>query len=185
MSLEHAILGFLRYQPMSGYTLKKAFDNSVRHFWPADQGQIYRTLARITGQGWAVQEVVSQEDHPDRKVYHVTDEGRRELRSWLLAPLRQSDERSAELVQVFFAGQLSDEEILAMFLRAAEQLRSLLAVYEAIPRDAGEHVRSVHSERELYCWLLTLEAGIATAKANLVWVDSVIERIKRGELPTG
>ena len=42
MSLEYAILGFLCYKPLSGYDLKKIFDNSVQHFWPADQGQIYR-----------------------------------------------------------------------------------------------------------------------------------------------
>ena len=53
MSLEYAILGFLNYQPFSGYDLKKLFDTSVRHFWPADQSQIYRTLARLTEQGLA------------------------------------------------------------------------------------------------------------------------------------
>ena len=46
MSLEHAILGFLTYRPMSGYDLKKFFDESVRHFWSAPQSQIYRTLGR-------------------------------------------------------------------------------------------------------------------------------------------
>ncbi|MGD0004493.1 MAG: PadR family transcriptional regulator, partial [Anaerolineaceae bacterium] len=40
MSLDYAILGFLSYKPFSGYDLKKVFDNSVRHFWYADQSQI-------------------------------------------------------------------------------------------------------------------------------------------------
>ena len=44
MSLDHAILGFLNYRRYSGYDLKKIFDKSVRHFWPADQSQIYLTL---------------------------------------------------------------------------------------------------------------------------------------------
>ena len=48
MSLEFAILGFLSYHPSTGYDLKKMFDVSIRHFWPADQSQIYRTLARLT-----------------------------------------------------------------------------------------------------------------------------------------
>ena len=69
MSLKHAILGFLSYQPFSGYDLKKAFDRSVRHFWPANQSQIYRTLARITDQGWAEVEIIQQTDRPDRKEY--------------------------------------------------------------------------------------------------------------------
>ena len=44
MSLKHAILGFLNYQPQTGYELKEVFDDSVQHFWLADQSQIYRTL---------------------------------------------------------------------------------------------------------------------------------------------
>ena len=67
MSLEHAILGFLNYRAFSGYDLKKAFDTSVNHFWPADQSQIYRTLARLAERGWAEMEIVPQEDRPDRK----------------------------------------------------------------------------------------------------------------------
>ena len=37
MSLKHAILGFLSFAPLTGYDLKKAFDRSVQHFWPANQ----------------------------------------------------------------------------------------------------------------------------------------------------
>jgi len=48
MSLEYAILGFLNYHPYTGYDLKKIFDNSVQHFWVADQSQIYRTLIHLT-----------------------------------------------------------------------------------------------------------------------------------------
>ncbi len=48
MSLPHAILGFLREQPLTGYALKtQRFDVSVANFWPADQAQIYRTLDRL------------------------------------------------------------------------------------------------------------------------------------------
>ena len=61
MSLDHAILGFLNYHPYTGYDLKKIFDSSVQHFWPADQSQIYRTLNRLTEQGFAKMEKVSQD----------------------------------------------------------------------------------------------------------------------------
>ena len=51
MSLDFAILGFLSYSPFTGYDLKKFFDQSVRHFWTADQSQIYRILARLGDEG--------------------------------------------------------------------------------------------------------------------------------------
>ena len=133
MSLDYSILGFLNYHPYTGYDLKKIFDKSIRHFWPADQSQIYRTLSRLTQQGYVEMEKVPQEDRPDRKVYHITPSGRAELMAWLLEPPPMGEARSAPLIQVFFAGQLSDGEILAKFEGFAALLRAILAQYEQVP----------------------------------------------------
>ena len=51
MPLSHAILGFLDYQPMSGYDLKKYFDQSVAHFWSATQSHIYKALENLENEG--------------------------------------------------------------------------------------------------------------------------------------
>ncbi len=133
MSLEHAILGFLDNQPYSGYDLKKVFNTSVRHFWPADQSQIYRTLSHMTDKGWTDIETVRQEARPDRKIYHITEHGRAELHRWLTTPLPPTQQRSADMIQVFFAGGLSDEEVLEMLERAAESMRAGFAQYRMIP----------------------------------------------------
>jgi len=127
MSLKHAILGFLNYGPSSGYDLKKAFDASVQHFWPADQSQIYRTLAQLADEGWAEMELVEQDDRPDRKVYHITAAGRQELRTWLASHFPHEIYRQPWLIQVFFAAQLADDEVLALFQHEAGALRRRLA----------------------------------------------------------
>lgn len=183
MSLEHAILGFLNYRSYTGYDLKKIFDHSVQHFWSADQSQIYRTLVRLTEKGWAVVEKVPQEDRPDRKVYHITEAGRAELRRWLLAPPPFEPSRSAPLIQVFFSGQLSDEQILAKFEGFIAMMQNILDQYDAIPFQITEYQREVSSPREHFFWMLTLENGIANMRANLAWAQSVVERIKNGQIP--
>lgn len=183
MSLDFAILGFLNYHPYTGYDLKKIFDTSVRHFWYADQSQIYRTLARLTENGWAKMEKIPQEDRPDRKVYHITDAGRAELLRWLSAPPPMGGPHSAPLIQVFFAAQLSDEELLAKFEGYAAIMRAILSQYEQIPAQLGPFQEEIPSPREHFFWLLTLENGIANMRANLAWAESVIERIKKGKVP--
>ncbi|MBU4352918.1 MAG: PadR family transcriptional regulator [Nanoarchaeota archaeon] len=183
MSLEFAILGFLNYHPYTGYDLKKIFDTSVRHFWPADQSQIYRTLARLTEQGFAEMEKVPQEDRPDRKVYLITEAGRHELRKWLAGPPPLDEPRSAPLIQVFFAGQLSNNEILAKFEGFAAIMRALLAQYDQVPPQIGPYQQEITSPREHFFWMLTLENGIRNMRANLEWAESVIERIKSGQAP--
>ena len=183
MSLEFAILGFLNYHPYTGYDLKKIFDNSIRHFWPADQSQIYRTLARLTELGYVKMEKVIQEDRPDRKVYHISDEGRTELLKWLSGPPPMDEPRSAPLIQVFFAGQLSDEEILAKFEGFAEMMRAVLSTYHLVPEQLGPFQEEITSPREHFFWMLTLENGLCSMQASLKWAESVIERIKSGQVP--
>jgi PadR family transcriptional regulator AphA len=184
MSLEYAILGFLNYRPLSGYDLKKVFDNSVRHFWPADQSQIYRMLARLAEQGYVEQETFRGLDRPDRKEYRITPAGREALRTWLLSPLPSQDTRIAELIQVFFAGQLTDEQVLALFERLAAEARAALAAYDLIPQPADVDAQAADVQRERFFWQLTLEYGITSARMDLVWCEGVIARIKGGQLPS-
>ncbi len=184
MSLEYAILGYLNYQPFSGYDLKKIFDQSIRHFWYADQSQIYRTLARLAEKGWAEIEVVEQAERPDRKVYSITPAGKDELRGWLAGPFPTGDApHSGPLIQVFFAGQLTDDEILGKFKQAAAMFREALERYNRVPAQIAEYSEMVSSPRENYFWMLTLELGIQTMQAQLAWAESVIRLIESGQLP--
>jgi DNA-binding PadR family transcriptional regulator len=183
MSLEFAILGFLNYHSYTGYDLKKIFDTSIRHFWPADQSQIYRTLSRLTEQGSAEMEKIPQEDRPDRKVYHITDAGRAELLKWLAGPPPMGEPRSAPLIQVFFSGQLSDEEILTKFEGFAAIMRAILSQYDQVPAQIGPYQEEITSPREHFFWLLTLDNGIRSMRANLEWAENIITQIKAGKVP--
>jgi len=184
MTLEYAILGFLNYHPYTGYDLKKIFDNSVRHFWPADQSQIYRTLTHLTEQGFAEMEKVPQQDRPDRKVYTITAAGRAAFLNWLSNPPELEEARSGPLVQVFFAGMLSDSEVLAKFEGFAAIMRALLERYEKVPGMIEPYQQEIESPRQHFFWMLTLENGVRGMHANLEWAESVIERIKSGKIPS-
>jgi len=183
LSLDHAILGFLGYGPLSGYDLKERFDLSVAHFWPADQSHIYRILAKLDEQGYTRVKVVKQGARPDRKVYSITQAGRDELRRWLAAPVEAEAGRSASLVQVFFSGQLSDGEILQLFEREAAHLRAGLQELRKIRPKAEALSKGVGDEREAWCWFLTLECGIRMNEAKLKWLEDVTGRIQKGEIP--
>lgn len=183
MSLKHAILGFLNYEPKTGYELKQIFDTSVQHFWPADQSQIYRTLSQLEKDGWVEKEIVVQEDRPNRKVFSITGSGRDELHRWLTTPLPFGDNRSAPMIQVFFAGQLSNEEIIQMYQRAADFMRAGLQIYDQIPQTMETYADYVQSPREFFFWMQTLEIGKMTAQINIEWIENMIARIKNGEIP--
>lgn len=178
MSLKHAILGFLSFKSLSGYDLKKAFDTSVRHFWYADQSQIYRTLSQIVDAGWAEVETVPQQDKPSRKVYHLTEPGRAELDLWLRTPLPPQEEHSALLMQIFFAGRLSAAEQLALFEREAARTRETLAQLHQV----AQMTPPATSREETFA-LLTLDYGIEANKVQLAWLEKVIARLSNHTVP--
>jgi PadR family transcriptional regulator, regulatory protein AphA len=105
------------------------------------------------------------------------------LLEWLAGWPPIDEPRSAPLIQVFFAGQLSDEQILAKFEGFAAIMRSILSQYEQVPGQIAPFQQEIPSPREHFFWMLTLENGIRTMRANLEWAESVIERIKNGQVP--
>ncbi|HEY5574465.1 MAG TPA: PadR family transcriptional regulator [Anaerolineales bacterium] len=179
MSLKHAILGFLSYTPFSGYDLKKAFDRSVQHFWPADQSQIYRTLAQLEEQGLVTKEVIDREDRLDLKIYHLTPAGLQELQDWLSTPLPAEATREPFLVQVFFAGKIADEEIAAVIEAEIHQVEERVAEYEDMYQKWLQKFPQLENQREFFFTLLTLEYGLRSNKTYLTWLEGALQRIRQ------
>jgi len=179
VSLAHAIQGFLSYGPMTGYDLKKMFDDSVRNFWPATQSQIYRTLKEMTEAGLLSVEVVPQADLPDRKVYHLTEAGLADLRAWLATPQGGPGGRSAWLIQVFFAHHLGNDEVIALFEHHAQAMRAAL---EHLSGEVQGHVAGRYAElgteRMRLLWQLTLDNGIEHLEAEVRWAERAVERLR-------
>lgn len=182
MSLKHATLGFLSYMPMSGYDLKRAFDGSVRHFWPADQAQIYRTLAQLADEGFVERETVTGEKQRERHVYHISETGRAELRHWLATPQPPAEDRDPFLIQVFFAANLPPEEALRVLELQRDELRQQYDFFEALftrLAAGGPAASGAPDERAFFYTTLTLEYVLSIGRGYLRWLDAAIARVRR------
>ncbi len=183
MSLDYAILGFLNYKPMTGYDLKNIFDDSIRHFWHADQSQIYRSLSKLKEEGWVEMEVEHQDDRPDRKVHSITQKGRKALLAWMQGPPPVGHPHSAPLIQVFFSGMFNDNQVLEMFQRNLQMMEGMLHSYDPVPGVIEKYKDELVSEREAFFWELTYDLGMRIAQAQLEWAQSVIDKIENGKVP--
>ena len=169
MSLSHAILGLLKQEPMTGYDLKtQCFDTSIAHFWSADQSQIYRTLEQMAEEGWVESDVEVQETRPNRKVYQITATGRKELSAWLKTPQSIPAYREPLLVQVFFADELSNEELVAMFDAHLARHRARLGDYLDVPLPP---IGTQGMKRKETLERLTLELGLRIQEAYISWLE--------------
>lgn len=177
MSLRHSILGILSIQPMSGYDLKKVIDESVGHFWSADQSRIYRTLVDLVDEGLASRRTVVQDERPNLHLHSATDQGLAELDRWLASPLQTQAAREPFLARLFFASRMPMDEIRKLLdTRRREVSQQLLALESiSVARAAPENVTEVeHALR-----LATLANGIAHARAEIDWLDATEQHLER------
>lgn len=176
MSLDYAILSFLNFAPMSGYDLKKYFDDSIHHFWSATQSHIYRSLNQMEVKEWVTHEVFEQEGRPDRKQYSITPLGNQELNTWLKTPLPPEDLREAWLIQIFFAHNLSNPEIENLLSDRLAAVRIKLQSLEVVAQEElDRNARNVGIPRATGLWQMTLDYGSAMLKAEISWLEEAIK----------
>lgn len=171
MSLDHVLLGALR-EPASGYELKQRFDTVFRHFWPAEQSQIYRTLQRLESAGWVAGRQAASARGPRRRVYSTTARGLAQLRRWLAQGPIVGDDRHAFVAQVLFLHELDDAAAARDFLAAlhsefAARLAELEAV-EARWRTDDPRCPDGLAGADFYAHL-TLTLGLAKYRAIAEW----------------
>lgn len=172
----YAILGLLALRPMSGYDIRKAYEQSVGYFWSESYGQIYPILRRLLVEKLATRTVGKQEGKPDRHAYTITKTGREELRRWLSEPAGERKERSEVLLKLFFGSHLPVAETIRHIRRVREEHSQRLERY-------GEIEERLHSEyaanpQSLY-WLLTVKCGMALSKASLDWCDEAVSLLEK------
>lgn len=186
MTLDKILLGFLE-APASGYDLKKAFDDSVRHFWDAELSQIYPTLHRLRREGLVVSSTEPSDRGPDRKVYARTPEGLEALRDWLSVPPMVENQRIEHLAQLFFLGQAHDadrtrtflEELLEVFARRLAGLRAIEAHHRqpGDPGDAPFDLPAALTRDTLHPYL-TLRYGIRRMAATVEWCEESLRLLE-------
>lgn len=176
MSLRHAILGFLQVMPMTGYDLKtQAFDHTVAHFWRAAQQQIYRELDKMTAHGWVRHELEMQVERPSKKIYHITEAGRQELADWLHQEHGLASHKEAFLIQLFFAAQLSNDDIIALLRSQLTGHRQRLATLAQIRMPPPQNTQ--HQRQQMLAGL-TLELGLRTEQMYITWLEEAIATVQ-------
>ena len=178
MSLAHAILASLEFQPMTGYDLKKFFDTSVGHFWTTTQSHIYKALNDLEKEGWVQKEIIEQEDRPNRKEYSITKTGQAELHRWLTTPLQPAPVREAWLIQLFFSHTSTDDEITMLIEERGKIFRQIVDTYQAQTQAAIPQDLPPGLERARALWQITLDYGIAFYQFELKWNKEMLERVK-------
>jgi DNA-binding PadR family transcriptional regulator len=172
MALIHAILSALSERACSGYDLAKQFDGSVGFFWKATHQQIYRELTRLEEKGLVSAEIIWQEGRPDKKLYRVTERGRKFLADWIAQPSSMSPVKDELLVKLF-AGHLVEKGIIIAELeRHRHQHLERLSAYRQIEQKYFADPQALDLDEKFR--YLTLRNGIGYEQEWLAWCSEAI-----------
>ena len=154
--VSYVVLGFIELTgEATPYLLKQLVADSVGNFWTVQHAQLYSEPERLAKAGYLTEE--RERGGRRRKLYKITDRGRRALAEWRAAPTDAIPElRAPALLKLFFGADPAELAPLQL-----EAFRRKLAEYELIRDTMPDSVPDGPR--------LALEAGIANARQQIEW----------------
>lgn len=179
--LKHGILGLINYHEMTGYEIMQTFRDSLNFFWNAQTSQIYRELQRLEEKKWVGKTLVPQQGKPDKNVYSITEEGRRELLRWLADGNLGLNPRTPVLMKVFFMGEQSKEKNIRYFQELEKYCGMFLESLAAVPEYIETYGAYLSDRNKTLYWGMTVEYGRRNMQMCMEWAKHCIDLLERND----
>jgi DNA-binding PadR family transcriptional regulator len=171
----YAILGLLTFGAMSGYDVLKLVEQSIGHFLSPAKSQVYTDLRRLARAGLATEEMVEQEQRPNKRIYSITDKGREALVRWLNeGPFEPDHVRSPFTVRLFFGHLVDRSSVIAQIEELRRNAERTLAELRATEADIKDNPK-------LFFPYLTLKSGLVQCEAQIRWADEALDDLRERE----
>ncbi len=127
MNIRTLCLGILSFEDATGYEIKKMAEEGLfSHFIEASFGSIYPALTKMTEEGLLTCRSEVQDRKPDKKVYSITEEGRKALREALTVFPRKDKFKSEFLFIMLLSEHVDQAHVSAVLNQRAAELEEEL-----------------------------------------------------------
>ena len=171
--LDYAILGLIQGQPLSGYAIRKMFEETALGNYSSSPGTIYPALKRL--QKYELVQKVER-DKTGKSSFEITKKGMLTLQNWFLKPVEKVDveKNTGELMLRFGFMETLEKEQRIHFLSSIHDLikihiKGLEAFYYKEAKNMPLHGR------------LAFQFGIDSNKTTLKWCKKAISQISNNE----
>lgn len=168
MSLKNAILGLLNIRPMSGYSIKKNFDGPISGFWSASYGGLYPALNRLENKGLITGEV-DEEDSRNKKIYSITDQGKKELNNWFFEETNETKCKDEYMLKIFLSKDLENKDREMLIKEYIFKKEKLLKQLKRI--DNGKTDKVTHQGIDII-----LDYSIETLEYEIKTLKNILEK---------
>lgn len=166
VSLRYFILGLLTQQPMSGYDIKCMLKGLSWLTGSPSSGNLYSVLRALRQEDLVTVEIVPGLDKPPRKVYTISEVGRRKLQVWVDQPAVSDASLKAFVMRLLLASNFSHGGLVAQLQQRRAQVA---AHYDDLYQGAG-----MPQARDNPGRILAMDYGLAMATAEQSWLDRVL-----------
>jgi DNA-binding PadR family transcriptional regulator len=162
-------------KPMHGYEVRRELEQWQAERWATiAYGSLYFGLKKMADEG--LLDVVDAGEGRGRTVYAITEAGRVEFHRLLAEHWwRSPGAKDPFVAALTFMDRLDRGDLLAALHHRAAALRASVQVYRHLvdvkEKYAGRHIAEI------------MRLGAAREEAELTWVEEVIGKVERHELP--
>jgi PadR family transcriptional regulator, regulatory protein AphA len=172
MNIRTLCLGILSFTEASGYEIKKEIEEGMfSHFIDASFGSIYPALSQLNGEGLVTVRAEEQTGRPDKKVYSVTEAGRKALARELLVVPARDKYKSEFLFEMLFKDMLPEAHVRLAIEKQLHDLQEELARMAECrasgQSNAGSEFIMGYGESVLTAGSKYLEAKLAELKPTI------------------
>ena len=177
-NVRYAVLGLVAQKQdegIHGYRLKGECEALADEFWELNYGKLYRILDGLESTGDLDAETQIQFGKPNRKVYRITEKGRKTLDDWLLQPVDESPRplRDELAVKLLFIGPENLDALNEMI----KQQRSIYL--NRLAKVARRRRRLQKAGLDMRATDLVLDGAEMRVRADLSWLEHVERHLIR------
>ena len=113
MSMELALLGFLKDGPLHGYQIHQLIieTKGLSQIWRIKQSQLYAYLGKLEDAGYINGSIEFQTGRPNRRVFELSASGKEIFLKWLVTPVEMPRQLRQEFMAKLFFAQREDPQL--------------------------------------------------------------------------
>lgn len=168
LQAKYVILGLLYNQAMSGYEMKKRFEEHFSFFFDASYGSVYPSLTKLEQEGSITKQTVIQEGRPTKFEYEITPQGREQFNEYLHSPLAPNSLRSDLCMRLYFGEHTDGATVVAWLEKSMRTNQEHVETLEKLRAFIGPKM----SASQLIC----ISIGIEHYRA---WNSSILKGLEQ------
>ncbi len=119
LTVELALLGFLREGALHGYEIHKRLTDpeGLGQVWHLKQSHLYALLGRLADEGYLASRLKAQETRPQRRVFRLTQVGTAAFREWVQTPVPRGRDVRLDFLTKYFFAEREGPRVVARLIR--------------------------------------------------------------------